>query len=141
MSTENEYVATALAEKRLREVLNDRLPQDSSVVDALAVVLLDGAEIEYLPRKKAVSIRLRIPETATTPSTSKVLRQDGSDPTDIGEALVTNSSGTSVVPESEIRAELELPHDRGVAVAAPGTVGRFEPKMPAIFNDDEFFTE
>lgn len=61
--TENDYVATATAEKRLREVLATMLPE--SGVEHVAQILLTDAEITYLPRKKSVSILLRYPEKAS----------------------------------------------------------------------------
>lgn len=65
--SENEYVATAAAEKRLREVLTDRLPgATESNVDDLALVLLDGAKIEYKARAKQVVISLDLPDVAAT---------------------------------------------------------------------------
>lgn len=70
--SDNEYVATAAAEKRLREVLKDRLPgaTDSNIED-LALVLLDGAKIAYKARSREVTISLILPETGKTKTASK----------------------------------------------------------------------
>lgn len=80
--SENEYVATAAAEKRLREVLADRLPEfDGGGVELVAVALLDGAKIEYKPRTKTVLISLDLPDTATTRKPKAVTETaDGSEP-------------------------------------------------------------
>lgn len=70
--SENEYVATAAAEKRLREVLEARLApyceedRNGVTADNLAFMLLDGAKIEYKARAKQVVISLDLPDTATT---------------------------------------------------------------------------
>jgi hypothetical protein len=62
----NDYVATAAAEKRLREVLTDRFPHHTEqLVEELAATLLFGAKIEYKARAKQVTITLDLPETAT----------------------------------------------------------------------------
>lgn len=64
--TENDYVATATAEKRLRELLAERFSHHTeALVTELGDRLLANAEITYLPRKKSVSITLRYPETAS----------------------------------------------------------------------------
>lgn len=93
---DNDYVATATAEKRLREVLAVRFGSlTKDLIDELAAILLTDAEITYLPRKRSVSILLRYPEKASQaildrpasngadvpgPASGKILRQDGSDP-------------------------------------------------------------
>jgi hypothetical protein len=59
--TDNEYVATAAAEKRLREVLAARIHGD---IDALADAMLSGTRIEYKPRQKAVIVTMTLPDTA-----------------------------------------------------------------------------
>ena len=65
---QNDYVATAAAEKRLREVLTARLgeycEEDTGGVtaDNLAYILLSGAQIEYKSRAKQVVISLDLPE-------------------------------------------------------------------------------
>ena len=65
--SENEYVATAAAEKRLREVLADQLPHHTeALIEEIAVALLDGTKIEYKSRAKQVTISLDLPETAAT---------------------------------------------------------------------------
>jgi hypothetical protein len=70
--SENDYVATAAAEKRLREVLADRMPGATlGDVEQLAVILLDGARIEYKSRAKQVTISLDLPETAATKRAEK----------------------------------------------------------------------
>lgn len=87
---ENEYVATAAAEKRLREVLADRLPGASvSNVDDLATVLLDGSEIDYKPRTRKVTISLTLPEKGSTKTASKATTE-----TEAG--VVTAPEGTPV---------------------------------------------
>lgn len=68
--TDNDYVATAAAEKRLREVLADRLAdvceedRGGVTADNLTYILLNGAKIEYKPRTKTVLISLALPDTA-----------------------------------------------------------------------------
>jgi hypothetical protein len=66
-AVENDYVATATAEKRLREVLAERFDHElPDMADQMAEILLAGAEITYLPRKRSVAITLRVPATAPT---------------------------------------------------------------------------
>ena len=63
--SENEYVATAAAQKRLREVLTGYLGHiDSRIVETFADALLAVAQIEYKPRAKAVLISLPLPDKA-----------------------------------------------------------------------------
>jgi hypothetical protein len=74
--SENDYVATAAAEKRLREVLADRLPGASTTnVEGLALALLNGSKIEYKARAKQVTITLDLPDKATE---TKRAADDGS---------------------------------------------------------------
>lgn len=64
--SENDYVATAAAEKRLREVLSARMQYHTeALVEEIAVLLLDGAQIEYKSRAKQVVISLDLPDKAT----------------------------------------------------------------------------
>jgi hypothetical protein len=63
--SENEYVATAAAEKRLCEVLADKLGRDYDI-EEIALTLLHGAKIEYKARAKQVVISLDLPDTAAT---------------------------------------------------------------------------
>jgi len=126
--TDNDYVATATAEKRLREVLAERFGGSDGIDGGelayrVGDVLLAVAEITYLPRKKSVSITLRIPETATA-APSKVLRQDGSDPT------VINPNGSDV------------PAAESATLAPSPRVARFGEFVPtATTTDDDYFTE
>lgn len=122
--TENDYVATAAAEKRLREVIRGKFGE-CKLTDDVTATLLDEAEITYLSRKKTVSILLRLPDTAPAKaSSSKVLRNDGVDPTNLGAINATpvdnNPGNDDSIPD--------LPHDRGVVVQPVGTVGQFQPR-------------
>ena len=135
--TENDYVATATAEKRLREVLNDRLPQDSSVVDSLTLVLLDGAKIEYLPRKKSVSITLRVPETAPTPKTSGGTSTPPATPADTpaltgGEPAAESATG--------VAAPADVPPE---PVSRGARFGLYEPTVTSNpdYHSDDYFAE
>ena len=63
--SENEYVATAAAQKRLREVLTGYLGHiDSRIVETFSDALLAVAQVEYKPRAKAVLITLPLPDKA-----------------------------------------------------------------------------
>ena len=63
--SENDYVATAAAQKRLREVLTVAFKHtDDAFIDSLADALLSHAGIEYKPRAKAVLITLELPDKA-----------------------------------------------------------------------------
>lgn len=94
--SENEYVATAAAQKRLREVLTAAYEGLDVHVETLADVLLENAKIEYKARAKQVVISLDLPDTATTAQPSKVLRKDGSDP------IVTAPDGTPIASEPAV---------------------------------------
>lgn len=59
MSDSSEYVATAAAEKRLREVLGDL------ATDALVARLCEGVKVEYKPRLKSVVLTVGLPDAAT----------------------------------------------------------------------------
>lgn len=149
--TENSYAATATAEKRLREVLADRFGP-SADVDALADALLEDAEIEYLPRKKSVSIRLMVPETASTkPKLAVAVGAEQAvtildDPTDgrcprcggdgcpACSAAANDTPVLGVTTVGDVRAAADLPHDRGSVVP-------FTPLPAAVDYDDDFFTE
>ena len=143
--TENDYVATATAEKRLREVLAERFGE-SVDVQYLMDTLLNTAEITYLPRKKSVSILLRYPETAP----SKVLRQDGSDPT------TTAPDGTPIpsdgYPDKATYDEAQLARvyggdtittPDGTPVTRPARFGEFVPTVTSApeYHEDDYFTE
>lgn len=81
--SDNEYVATAAAEKRLREVLADRLAgvceedRGGVTADNLTYILLDGAKIEYKPRTKTVLISLTLPDTAKPKPVADPVPSDG----------------------------------------------------------------
>lgn len=63
--SENEYVATAAAQKRLREVLTGYLGHiDDRIVETFADALLAVAQVEYKPRAKAVLITVGLPDKA-----------------------------------------------------------------------------
>lgn len=95
--SENEYVATAAAEKRLREVLADKLGRDYDI-EEIALTLLHGAKIEYKARAKQVVISLDLPDTAATrkPETA----DDGS----------TGSAEYGAPPEQETTPAPPQPH-------------------------------
>jgi hypothetical protein len=76
----NDYVATAAAEKRLREVLAARLGRDYDI-DEIADALLADTKIEYKARAKQVGITLDLPDKATpkadpTPDTGSSVEPD-----------------------------------------------------------------
>jgi hypothetical protein len=107
--SENDYVATAAAEKRLREVLADRLPGATvRNVDDFAEVLLAGAKIEYKARSKQVVISLDIPDTAKT----------------VSKAIVEPEEGVATAPE-------------GTPIQAPPTP-HLAPFAPAFDPDAEY---
>lgn len=63
--SENDYVATAAAQKRLREVLTGYLGHiDDRIVETFADALLSVATIEYKSRAKQVVISLDLPDKA-----------------------------------------------------------------------------
>lgn len=95
--SDNDYVATAAAEKRLREVLDDRLPGGFHVED-IAVALLAGAKIEYKPRTKQVLISLDLPDKATA---SKAIVEPSE--------AVTAPEGTPVAGEQETTQAAPIP--------------------------------
>ena len=59
MSDSSDYVATAAAEKRLREVLGEL------ATDELVARLCEGVKVEYKPRLKSVVLTVGIPDAAT----------------------------------------------------------------------------
>lgn len=64
--SENEYVATAAAQKRLREVLGGYLGHiDSRITETFADALLAVSKVEYKSRAKQVVISLDLPGTTT----------------------------------------------------------------------------
>lgn len=67
----NDYVATAAAEKRLREVMRGKFGE-CKLADDVADVLLAETRIEYKPRLKAVQIQLPIPAVATNVAKTRV---------------------------------------------------------------------
>jgi hypothetical protein len=99
--SENDYVATAAAQKRLREVLAGQFayPTDS---DAMADVLLSAptVKIEYKARAKQVVITLDLPDTATV----KPKATETETPTDGGEAVA------EATPEPETVQAPPQPH-------------------------------
>lgn len=96
---ENDYVATATAEKRLREVLADRFAGTGpDTLDGLMSVLLAGAEITYLPRKKSVSIVLRVPATAKNGDGAATPRTEPESPGDGTPAGPAVESATGTPP-------------------------------------------
>lgn len=134
--TENDYVATATAEKRLREVLAARFGRDINS-DELADVLLSDAEITYLPRKRTVSILLRYPETAAATPTvdangeTKEQREDGF---------------TWADKEAYDESQLAKAYDNQPAVRdpkAPARFGEFQPTVTSApeYHEDDYFTE
>lgn len=105
--SENEYVATAAAQKRLREVLTGYLGHiDSRIVETFSDALLAVAQVEYKPRAKAVLITLPLPDKAA-------LSQMGT-AADLDQA-VTETAGTTVdsgdgpETDAEIVAEVTTP--------------------------------
>jgi hypothetical protein len=77
--SENEYVATAAAEKRLREVLAARFDSETRA-ESVAVALLDGARIEYKARAKQVTITLDLPDKAATKAPTEPVAVETADP-------------------------------------------------------------
>lgn len=64
-TTENDYAATAVAEKRLREILSVRFDHElPDMADQMAEILLADTQIEYKPRAKAVTITITVPDKA-----------------------------------------------------------------------------
>ena len=144
--TENDYVATATAEKRLREVLAERFGGSDGIDGGelayrVGDILLAVAEITYLPRKKSVSIVLQVPETAQTP-TPKSAR----------------NGATTEAPPSAIADETDgaCPRCGGDGCPActatpepapdkpkPARFGLYEPTVTSApeYHDDDFFTE
>lgn len=138
--TQNEYAATATAEKRLREVLTERLGE-SDLSDRLAAILLQHAEIEYLPRKKSVSIRLKVPEFAETNPKPATKTEGGTADLPHDTGVVTADFPPEGVHSSTaglVAGDLQ-PDD---VAPKPATVGAFLPYQvnPEEYEDD-FFTE
>lgn len=69
MAKANDYTATATAEKRLREILKDRLEGyvDPETLFEIGQMLLAHATIELKPRLKAVQILIPIPQPKPEP--------------------------------------------------------------------------
>lgn len=106
----NDYVATAAAEKRLREVLAVRFSYtDQIFVDGLADMLLAEAQIGYKPRTKEVTISLKLPDKAA-----------------VKEALDKIATGTDTRTAEELVAALEN------APAVPAPVPAAPAVMPGI---------
>lgn len=146
--TDNDFVATATAEKRLREVLAARFPHHTGgLVGELADTLLAGAEITYLPRKRSVSILLRYPETAAPkPSNDKAVDpvpSDGyADKQSYDEAqLAMVVSGPIITPEGNTVTEADIPAVRDPK--RPARFGEFHPTVTSApeYHEDDYFTE
>lgn len=69
MAKANDYTATATAEKRLDEILRDRLDGHvgSDTLYEIKRLLTDNATIELKPRLKAVQITIPIPQPKPEP--------------------------------------------------------------------------
>lgn len=121
--SENEYVATAAAQKRLREVLTGYLGHiDSRIVETFADALLAVAQVEYKPRAKAVLITLPLPDKAA-------LSESGTG-MDLSQAVTEtegagNELGAEPEPEAEIVKAPPQPH-----------IAPFQPKQYGA--DDDF---
>ena len=113
-----DYVATAAAEKRLREILAARFGEHD-IEDLAQALLSSDVQIEYKPRLKAVLVTIPLPDKATSAKAAEQ-RDNGeaySGPignvppelVDSGEITVTNSGGTAIVPVAEVREDLDLP--------------------------------
>lgn len=144
---ENDYVATATAEKRLREVLRGKFGE-CKLADDVAAVLLAETEITHLPRKKSVSITLRIPETATTskPAKNGKVPSDGyPDKQTYDEAQLakvyddTDPVGTAADAEAP-NLPTETPVEERKRVAR---FGEFVPTVTSApeYHEDDYFTE
>lgn len=156
MSAEgNDFVATATAEKRLREVLAERFNgEPESHIASIARVLLKDAEITYLPRKRSVSILLRYPETAAPkPSNGKVnaTPEDLSDnPRSIqhpdngeyaNEPPIANQNGDPMYGETIAPEVIDAPAVRDPKRGA--RFGEFQPTVTSApeYHEDDYFTE
>jgi hypothetical protein len=150
---ENDYVATATAEKRLRDVLTERF--DNAVdTQYLMDTLLNAAEITYLPRKKSVSITLRVPETATTskPAKNGKVPSDGyPDKQTYDEAQLarvyddTDPVGTAADAEAPDMTPVPGAVEKFVRDSKP-KVARFGEFVPMVtsapeYHEDDYFTE
>lgn len=122
----NSYVATAAAEKRLREVLgaNDiaRFLTDNQL-DAVALALLDNAKIEYKPRLKAVLVTLPIPDTATRTKIAEPVTAEAA----LTEAVSRLDSESSTQPGPEHSDGYQLPYEAPAAGFRP-----FQPKPAPV---------
>lgn len=140
-AVENDYVATATAEKRLREVLAERFGGPDGIDGGdlayrVGDVLLAVAEITYLPRKKSVSITLRVPETAATPKPSK----NGDGATTPPATFHAKDVATSGEPAAESATESSPPV---ASSPRPARFGLYEPTVTSApeYHDDDYFTE
>lgn len=134
-AVENDYVATATAEKRLREVLAERF-EDAVNVQYLMDTLLNSADITYLPRKKSVSIVLRVPETA--PIARAPRNGDGA------ATPPTTPHAKEVATSGEPAAESATESSPPVAPSPrPARFGLYEPTVTSApeYHDDDYFTE
>lgn len=137
--TENDYVATATAEKRLREVLAERLGGPDSIDGGelayrLGDILLAVAEITYLPRKKSVSITLRIPETAPTPKATNGSKNLTEEQVAAGDGGSAEYGGPPDAPNTTPKPQ---PDPRGARF------GVFEPTVTSApeYHEDDYFVE
>lgn len=130
--TENDYVATATAEKRLREVLEERFT-DREFAGRLTTTLLSDAEITYLPRKKSVSIVLRVPATAGSKPIGDTVHR-------LGEELPTepeyNPTAGSDIPDPV--AGRDYMSD---SIPVPHQQARFGLFTPTSTDESDYFTE
>lgn len=134
---ENDYVATATAEKRLREVLAERFAGTGpDTLDGLMSVLLAGAEITYLPRKKSVSIVLRVPATAGPTVTPK--GEPVNIPTD-GPSYDTEPVPSAIDPELGVPRPSDYPPTEPTAPAP--RAARFGLFTPTSTDESDYFTE
>lgn len=133
---ENDYVATATAEKRLREVLAHQF-HDAGFLDDLSAVLLAGAEITYLPRKKSVSIVLRVPATAGSKPTADNSEAASVMPIRSGENVEQyNPNGSDVPDDTPVLGATTV---GDVQAAARGA--RFGLFTPTSTDESDYFTE
>lgn len=138
---ENDYVATATAEKRLRDVLTERF--DNAVdTQYLMDTLLNAAEITYLPRKKSVSITLRIPETATASKPAKNGRTLTPEQVAAGEG----GSAEYGAPPDSTPVDNNPGNDDSIPEDKPKRPARFGEFVPTVtsapeYHEDDYFTE
>jgi len=103
---ENDYVATAAAQKRLNEVLVVALEHHTeALVEEVSAALLSVAKIEYKARSKQVVISLDLPDTATIGNARDKLAETAADS---GPAAA--APGVEIAPEGVTLPGPPQPH-------------------------------